>query len=310
MNDWKEASYGKTDEPFMRRLSYSQAQRLYELYCERLTFSRARSGPLRRKLPPEEKQRYMETVYRKDIARDEDTGKRMFLGVPPEYVDRFHGAREWYARCRERLKEIGPTLSEEWREDEVLAVAGECGAELTGFTTYRDPVYKKEMATLVFAIGMQEVNGLEVPSVAQYSMAFKKNFEIQEITNRIAERLWEKGIWCEPVPCATYYHLDNIEFNQVRFCQAAFSGGMGKNFLFTSEKLGSKFRMSQVLLALPRPRKFPKATPLDFCKGCTICVDACPSGALKLDNVVVCSRYFMTHDHCSICMAICPIGKS
>lgn len=308
MNVWREFSYGKSDEPFARQISYDQSRRIYNLFCERLSYTRTRSAPLRRKIPPEEKKRFMETIYGA-VARDEDTGRAMFAGIPSEYIDQFHQAKAWYETLREKSRLLESTLSGQWDRKEILAITGDCGAQMSGQVKYYDPVHKKEMAMLVFGIGMKEVNRLRVPSLEAETLYFGKNVEIQNMTNRIGEKIWEKGIHCDPVPVATYYHLDNLEFNQVRFCQEAFAGCLGKNFLFLSREFGPKFRMGQIILPLPPGMKFPRPKKVDFCRGCTICVDACPSKALKIDDVIVCSRYFMSHDHCSICMDVCPIGK-
>jgi ferredoxin len=252
----------------------------------------------------------MKSVYGTEIAEDQDTGKAMFPGIPPGYVDELHKAKAWFDGLREKTKAMERTLSlDQWKQEDILEIARQCGADVSGFARYDDPIYRKEMASLVFQVGMLEVNQLKVPSVDQYSLSFKKSFDIQNITNRITEEIWEKGIYCEPAPCATYYHFDNLEFNEVRFCEAAFSGRIGKNFVFLSKEFGPKFRMGQLILHLAPGMKFPKPQFIDFCKNCTICVDACPSNALRIDDMLTCAHYFITHDHCSICMDVCPIGK-
>ena len=95
-----------------------------------------------------------------------------------------------------------------------MAITTECGAEMAGFVEYYDPIYKEDMVMLVFGIGMLEVNNMKVPSLEAETLFFAKNVEIQSMTNKIAQKLWDKGTYCEPVPCATYYHLDNIEFKE------------------------------------------------------------------------------------------------
>ena len=310
MKDWKELSYGETKEPFMRQMSYSESQRIYNLFCERLSYTRTRSAPLRRKVSLEDKQRFMETIYGRQIAHAEDTGGKMFVGIPSQYVDQFHEARAWYESLREKAKPLEKTLSkDQWDQKEIIDITRDAGAEITGFVKYYDPIYKEEMVMLVFGIGMFEANKMKIPSLEAETLFFRKNVKIQSMTNELAEKLWEKGIYCEPVPCATYYHLDNIEFNQVRFCEAAFDGCIGKNFLFLAKGFGPKFRMGQVIFYKPPEMEISIPESIDFCKDCTICVDACPSKALKIDDVIVCSRYFITHDHCSLCMGVCPIGK-
>ena len=308
MGKWENTSCGKSMEPFIRKISYRQAQRLYDLFSERLSYTRTRSGPMRRKLSIEDKNRFMETIYKK-IAHDKDVGSAMFDGLPSEYIDQFHEAKAQYEHLQEKLKSIGKTLStEKWPQEEVIEIANNVGAQITGFAKYYDPYYKRDMASLVFINYIHDRKVL-VPSLEAYTLGFKKNIDIQSITNKIAETLWARGIYCEPVSNATYYHLDNIEFNQVRFCEAALSGGIGKHFLFISPQFGPRFRMGQVILYPPPQMKFQKPKSINFCKDCTICIDACPSKALQIDDAIVCSRYFMSHDHCSICMDVCPVGK-
>jgi len=309
VDERKESSDGQFCKPFIRQVSYRQSQRIYNLFCERLSYTRTRSVPLRRTIPWEEKNRFMETIY-SVVARQEDTGRAMFAGLSSEYIDQFHQAKEWYEKLRAKVQSLRNGLSpSHWIPEEILDLARLCGAEIRGFAKYYDPIHRMEMAMLVFGIGMKEVNKLKVPSLEAETLYFKKNIEIQNITNLITEKIWEKGIYGEPVPVATYYHPDNLEFNQVRFCEEVFNGCLGKNFLFISQHFGPKFRMGQIILFLPSEIEFPKPEKINFCRDCTICVDACPSRALEIDDAIVCSRYFMSHDHCSICMGVCPVGK-
>ena len=90
MKNWKELSYNKDKVPFMSQMSYSENQRIYNLFCERLSYTRTRAAPLRRKVSMEQKQRFMTTIYGKQIATSEDSGGEMFAGIPEEHVNQFH----------------------------------------------------------------------------------------------------------------------------------------------------------------------------------------------------------------------------
>ena len=104
-------------------------------------------------------------------------------------------------------------------------------------------------------------------------------------------------------------------------------GWIGKSALFVSPKFGPRVRLATILTDMPLPVEGDTPAP-PGCKGCRICVDACPARAIKGENYTpgagrdvifdpkACSEHMKkTYIHigrgavCGICMAACPFGK-
>ncbi len=100
-------------------------------------------------------------------------------------------------------------------------------------------------------------------------------------------------------------------------------GGIGKNALFISDRFGPALRLSTVLTDYPVKTGSPAQNP---CINCSLCVKACPSGALTgeawypgiprddLIDAKKCSLHMKkAYRHigrgavCGICMAVCPL---
>ncbi len=312
MSQWQKYSYAGTDNPMLRRMEYEDLQMIHNLYVRRGSFTMTRSGPMRWKIPMEEKQRFMSNMFGAKVGKSEgeDVGKSMFDVLPQNYIELFLTARRRFNEQVEEFDSIKDTLKPHtWTQSMVTAVAKKHGADIVGYCTYDDPYYRRPMASMVFGINMWGIDHVPMPSLEADAIAFNLNTTLQETTTNITYDLWEKGVFCEPVACATYYSLDNLEWNQTRFCEAALDGCLGKCFYFVSTQLGTHFRMSQILLEIPPDMQFAKPKRVDFCQDCDICVKACPSGALRIDDAIVCGKYFFSHDRCSVCAHVCPVGK-
>lgn len=309
---WQKYSYAGTDNPALRRMEYEDLQVIHDLYVRRASFTMTRSGPMRWKMPAEEKQRFMSNMFGAKVgkAEGEGVGKTMFDVLSQEYIDAFVVARRRFNEQVEEFPRIKDTLEPHgWTQDMVTEIAKKYGAEIVGYCTYDDPYYRRPMASMVFGMNMREINDVPVPSLEADAIAFNLNTTLQEATTNITYALWEKKIFCEPVACATYYSLDNLEWNQTRFCEAALDGCIGKCFYFISTELGAQFRMSQILLEIPPGMEFKPPKQVDLCKECDICVKSCPSGALRIDDAIVCGKYFFANDRCSVCARVCPVGQ-
>ena len=104
-------------------------------------------------------------------------------------------------------------------------------------------------------------------------------------------------------------------------------GTIGKSSMFLHKDYGAKVRLGTVFTDCEFD--VTEVYPVSICGDCTLCVDACPSGAIKgvewkigcerddMFDPEKCSTYMKTHfKHigrgavCGICMNVCPFSKS
>lgn len=89
-------------------------------------------------------------------------------------------------------------------------------------------------------------------------------------------------------------------------------GTIGKNGLLISPNYGARLKLTAIITEAPLESDALLAeTP---CRDCSICIQACPSGALKepaADQQVnhdrfVCSSFYTANEGCGLCMSRCP----
>ncbi len=99
-------------------------------------------------------------------------------------------------------------------------------------------------------------------------------------------------------------------------------GELGKHGSMIHRQFGANFRLACVLtdadLIADRRHEFGAD---DFCTNCSICVDACPPDAIKMEKTLVrgerrwyvdfdkCLPYFNEAMSCAICLAACPFSR-
>lgn len=103
-------------------------------------------------------------------------------------------------------------------------------------------------------------------------------------------------------------------------------GTIGKSSMFLHKDYGAKVRLGTVFTDCPFD--VSNIVPVSVCGDCTLCVDACPSGAIKgtewkigntredMFDPEKCSKYMKEHfKHigrgavCGVCMSVCPYSK-
>ena len=142
----------------------------------------------------------------------------------------------------------------------------------------------------------------------------------------IGERLdallaWMNGMHDEPFEARAY--VDTGPVQERVFAQYAGLGWIGKNTCVINTELGSWLLLGAIICSLPLE---PDAPALDQCGTCTLCLEACPTGAFAapyqldarkcLSYLTIEYRGSIPHDQrdaignhifgCDICQEVCP----
>jgi epoxyqueuosine reductase len=142
----------------------------------------------------------------------------------------------------------------------------------------------------------------------------------------IEDRLFELIAWMKdssPIPFEAAHFVDKHQVQERVFAHHAGIGWIGKNSCVISPELGSWMFLSGIAISLDLDTDAPA---LDQCGSCTLCIDACPTGALvdarELD-ATKCISYLTIETEaeipepmraqigrhawgCDICQDVCP----
>jgi epoxyqueuosine reductase len=165
---------------------------------------------------------------------------------------------------------------------------------------------------------------LQGGNIASYALNQDYHHVLEKRLQLLIERIKE---WLGK-PVANRIYVDTGPILEKEFGMRAGLGWIGKNTLLINQTLGSYFFLAEILLGIDLKTDPPNTEP--HCGSCTLCLDTCPTGALKKPYTLDANRCisYLTIEHkeripielrsqmgdwifgCDICQAVCPWNKS
>ena len=120
-----------------------------------------------------------------------------------------------------------------------------------------------------------------------------------------------KEAFGEDIVSSTHQHIfcDSAPMLERRWCVEAGLGFIGKNHQLIHPTLGSMVHPGEILINQPVPISNTQYPISQHCADCRLCLDACPTGALrnKIWDATQCIAY--TTHHCLECQLVCPYNE-
>ena len=132
---------------------------------------------------------------------------------------------------------------------------------------------------------------------------------VKSLLYQLEARLKEE--YGEDIVSPTHQHIfcDSAPILERRWCVEAGLGFIGKNHQLIHPTLGSLVHPGEIVLNIPVASSSPNS-PIanNACADCQLCLEACPTGALRNNvwDATQCIAY--TTHHCLECQLICPFN--
>ncbi|MBQ2291368.1 MAG: DUF1730 domain-containing protein [Paludibacteraceae bacterium] len=131
---------------------------------------------------------------------------------------------------------------------------------------------------------------------------------VKSLLYKLEARLKEE--FGEDIVSQTHQHIfcDSAPMLERRWCVEAGLGFIGKNHQLIHPTLGSLVHPGEIVINKPVPISNTQYPISEHCADCQLCLEACPTGALRntVWDATQCIAY--TTHHCLECQNICPFN--
>jgi epoxyqueuosine reductase len=131
---------------------------------------------------------------------------------------------------------------------------------------------------------------------------------VKSLLYQLEARLKEE--YGEDIVSQTHQHIfcDSAPILERRWCVEAGLGFIGKNHQLIHPTLGSLVHPGEIVLNIPVASSPNSPIANSACTDCQLCLEACPTGALRNNvwDATQCIAY--TTHHCLECQNICPFN--
>ena len=130
-----------------------------------------------------------------------------------------------------------------------------------------------------------------------------------------------REVFGDDIVSQTHQHIfcDSAPFLERAWCVEAGLGFIGKNRQLIHPTMGSMVHPGEIVLNCPlaevaerpsKPRNYHQTGSVQGCENCQLCIEACPTGALRNEvwDATQCIAY--TTHHCLQCQIICPMNNN
>ena len=133
---------------------------------------------------------------------------------------------------------------------------------------------------------------------------------VKSLLFRLEARLKEE--FGEDIVSPTHQHIfcDSAPMLERRWCVEAGLGFIGKNHQLIHPTLGSMVHPGEIVINSPVPITNTQSPIAQLCADCQLCLEACPTGALRNEvwDATQCVAY--TTHHCLECQLVCPYNEA
>lgn len=218
-------------------------------------------------------------------------------------------------------------------QDFLKEIVLEQGGALVGFCDLGEsPVKGQENLHYAISVAVKLSDAVlktieDAPSFAYFQHYRTANSLLDSISFKVCEKLEESGYNAFPIAASQSLGKGNPYrgiFSHKTVAVLSGLGFVGKSGLFLTEKYGSKVRLATVLTDFPL--KAEREIIENGCGECTVCMKACPAGAIygtlpttdgeRNFDAEKCSKYMKEKFQeigrgsvCGICIKVCPKNR-